>query len=122
MDELTYFIININIVPLLCIDDLETVVQVIVIILKEFGINIPRLSISPNNPKLGRITNAILTQKYINNLDRLKTGRNSRILLKELSMNSSIEKLIKSLIRSMDPVLWQPLITRTNDNTSGKIS
>ena len=64
-----------------------------------YSINIPKLLISPNILKYGRIISAIETLKCIDKLDSLKTRRNS----KELSnMNFLITKSIKSLIRNAD--------------------
>jgi len=70
--------------------------------LKIYGRNIPKPSTSLNTLKLGRITIAIKTLRYIDKLNSSKTGRSLKELSKELNMNFLTTKLMKSLTRNMD--------------------
>jgi len=64
-------------------------------ILKAFGINIPKLSISPNALKPSGITTIIETSRSIGKPDSSKTGKSLDELLKESNMFSSTIKLMK---------------------------
>jgi len=72
------------------------------IILKIYGKNILKLSISLNVLKLGGIMTVIKTSRHTDKPNSSKTGRSSKRLSKELNANFLTTKLMKLLTRNVD--------------------
>jgi len=67
---------------------------------KDYGINIQKLSTSPNIQRSGGMNNVKEILNTFNNQDISMTGKNSETLSRRQSVISSIQKFKKSQIRA----------------------